>query len=190
MMTCDVPEVFVSIKVILATSNTRRISSDVAFIFPLYLLHRFYSVRVEMSRPTSVFPNRMFQTGPMGNTDGWEKAEPIKNKGSAERSPVKGENPNGPRNTSPIAGPLFGNSMPRNSLSPRNSSTPRNSLSPRKSSTPRHLALKHLVTTEHLSHLAKNLQKGALLLLVKPQGPPAEGVKQHYSHPQNLRTFH
>jgi hypothetical protein len=34
IMTCDVPEVFVSIKVILATSSTRRISSDVAFIFP------------------------------------------------------------------------------------------------------------------------------------------------------------
>lgn len=141
MMTCDVPEVFVSIKVILATSNTRRISSDVDFIIPLYLLHRFYSVRVEMST-SSVFPNRMFQTGPipMGNMKGWEKAEPIKNKGSAERSPVKGENPNGPRNTSPIAGPLFGNSTPRNSSTPRTprTQTPRHNrtpLAPRKKPT-------------------------------------------------------
>ena len=122
MMTCDVPEVFVSIKVILATSNTRRISSDVAFIFPLYLLHRFYSVIVEMST-TTVFTNRMFQTGPKGGIPGWEKEPPMPNKGSAERSPEKGPNPNGPRNTSPIVkGALFGNS---NSPAPRNSPTPK-----------------------------------------------------------------
>ena len=87
-----------------------------------------------MSRHTSVFPNEMLLGPPKGYIKGWEKEEPIKNKGSAERSPVKGENPNGPRNTSPIAGPLFGNSTPRNSLSPR-TPTPR---TPRRNQTPRH----------------------------------------------------
>jgi len=123
MMTCDVPEVFVSIKVILATSNTRRISSDVAFIFPLYLLHRFYSVRVEMSNPTSVFPNRMFEGGPKGDIPGWEKVAPPPNKRSVERTPEQPPNPNGPKKTSPIVkGALFGNS---NSPTPRNSPTPK-----------------------------------------------------------------
>lgn len=152
MMTCDVPEVFVSIKVILATSNTRRITSDVDFIIPLYLLHRFYSVRVEMSK-SSVFPNRMFQTGPMGNTNGWEKKPPMPNKRSVEGTPEQPPNPNGPRNTSPIAGPLFGNSPPRNSLSPRTPTprtptprTPRSNptpLAPRKKLTKRRFAPPH-----------------------------------------------
>ena len=88
-----------------------------------------------MSMHTSVFPKEMFQGPPNGYIKGWEKGEPIKNKGSAERSPVKGKNPNGPRNTSRIVtGPLFGNSPPRNSLSPR-TPTPR---TPRRNQTPRH----------------------------------------------------
>ena len=125
MMTCDVPEVFVSIKVILATSSTRRISSDVAFIFPLYLLHRFYSVRVEMSKPTSVFHNRMFEGGPVGYTEGWEKVAPLPNKRSVERSPEKGPNPNGRRITKGIntkgivRGDLFASSMSPNGSAPR-----------------------------------------------------------------------
>jgi len=99
----------------------------------LYLLHRFYSVRVEMSKSTE-FPIRMFETGPVGYTKGWEKVAPPPNKRSVERTPEQPPNPNGPKKTSPIIkGPLFGNSnspAPRNS--PAASKTPNNRTPSRK----------------------------------------------------------
>ena len=66
-----------------------------------------------MSKSTE-FPIRMFETGPVGYTKGWEKVAPPPNKRSVERTPEQPPNPNGPKKTSPIIkGPLFDSPTPK-----------------------------------------------------------------------------